>query len=140
MVRTYQRKWRTDDRSFRRFLQKIWIELNAGRMAPAEAELTVVFLNNRQMQSYNKKYRQKDYSTDVLSFPVNQTVDAQYYLGDVLISVPKAASQAAEKGYPLAREIRILLLHGVLHLLGYDHETDNGQMERLERRLRAKFL
>ena len=140
MVRTYQRKWRINDSPFRRFLQNVWTGLHAGRKTPTAAELTVVFLNNKQMQTYNRKYRKKNYPTDVLSFPVNEVVDGERYLGDLLISVPKAASQAVEKGHSLSRELRILLLHGILHLLGYDHETDNGQMERLERRLQKKFL
>jgi probable rRNA maturation factor len=139
-VRTYQRKWRINDSPFRKFLQNIWIGLHTGRKTPTAAELTVVFLNNKQMQTYNRKYRKKDYPTDVLSFPVNEAVDGKRYLGDLLISVPKAASQALEKGHSLSREIRILLLHGILHLLGYDHETDHGQMERLEQRLQKKFL
>ena len=140
MVRTYQRKWRINDSPFRKFLQNVWIGLHARRKTPTAAELTVVFLNNKQMQTYNWKYRKKNYPTDVLSFPVNEMVDGERYLGDLLISVPKAAFQAVEKGHSLSRELRILLLHGILHLLGYDHETDHGQMERLERRLQKKFL
>jgi probable rRNA maturation factor len=140
MVRTYQKKWRIKDPPLRKFLEKIWIELNAGRKTPDSAELSVVFLNNKQMQAYNKRYRKKDYPTDVLSFPADQTMDGERYLGDLLICVPKAAAQAEEKGHSLLREIRILLLHGVLHLLGYDHETDNGQMDRLEKRLQKELL
>jgi len=140
MVRTYQKKWRINDPPFRKFLQNVWVGLHAGHKTPTAAELTVVFLNNKQMQTYNSKYRKKNYPTDVLSFPVDEAVDGERYLGDLLISVPKAAAQALEKGHSLSREIRILLLHGILHLLGYDHETDNGQMDRLERRLQKEFL
>jgi probable rRNA maturation factor len=99
-----------------------------------------VFLNDRQMRWYNNEFRKKDYPTDVLSFPVNEKVEKEHYLGDILISMERTASQAREKNHSVQRELKILLLHGVLHLLGYDHETDNGQMDRLERRLRRAIL
>ena len=101
----------------------------------SNAELSVVFLNDVQMKTYNRQYRKKDYATDVLSFPVNEMCEGQFYLGDILISLDRTAAQAIEKKHSAQKELRILLLHGVLHLLGYDHETDNGQMNRLERRL-----
>ncbi len=140
-LKTYQRKWRIDDAAIRAFLQTVWTQLkNVPKECPEEAEITVVFLNNDQMQYYNRQYRKKDYPTDVLSFPANIDIGGDFYLGDILISLPKAAAQAIEKGHSLDREVQILLLHGVLHLLGYDHETDTGQMERLEARLRRKVL
>jgi probable rRNA maturation factor len=71
----------------------------------------------------------------VLSFPGEEG-----HLGDILISVPTARRQAAEAGHGAERELRTLLLHGVLHCLGHDHETDGGEMERLERRLRKAWL
>jgi probable rRNA maturation factor len=123
------------------FLQKVWTQLNGLRKgSPDEAELSVVFLNNDQMQNYNRQYRKKDYPTDVLSFPAHLEVENGFYLGDLLISAPKTAIQAEEKGHSFQQELQILLLHGVLHLLGYDHETDTGEMDRLERRLRRKLL
>ena len=140
-LKTYQRKWRIDDAAMRAFLQTVWTQLkNVPKESPDEAEITVVFLNNDQMQYYNRQYRKKDYPTDVLSFPANIDIAGDFYLGDILISLPKAAVQAEEKGHSFDREVQILLLHGVLHLLGYDHETDTGQMDRLEARLRRKVL
>jgi probable rRNA maturation factor len=99
-----------------------------------------VFLNDRQIRWYNKQFRKKDYPTDVLSFPVRETVENEHYLGDILISMERTTVQAREKRHPVKRELKILLLHGVLHLLGYDHEVDNGQMDRLESRLRKAVL
>jgi probable rRNA maturation factor len=104
---------------------------------PALTEITVVFLNDAQMRRYNRIYRRKDSTTDVLSFPVNaELLDESHYLGDVLISVERAKKQAAERKRAIEEEVRILMLHGVLHLLGYDHESDRGQMNRLENNLR----
>lgn len=101
----------------------------------------MVFLNNPRIQWYNLTFRKKGYPTDVLSFPVNEvTVEKRHYLGDILISVEKAADQAREKRHPLGRELQILLLHGMIHLLGFDHETDSGEMDRLENRLRKKLI
>lgn len=91
------------------------------------------------MRALNRDFRGKDATTDVLSFPGGSTPDGEH-LGDVVISVPRARQQAAEAGHPVARELRVLLLHGLLHCLGHDHETDGGEMERLERRLRRRWI
>lgn len=137
-LKTYQRKSRIDRVFLRKYLQKVWTAVGAPQ---SSTELTVVFLNNMQMQCYNKQYSKKDYPTDILSFPVNDTtLENRHYLGDILISMEKAAEQAREEGCSLKRELQILLLHGVLHLLGYDHETDSGQMNRLEKRLRRELV
>jgi len=99
-----------------------------------------VFLNDAQMRRYNRQYRKKNSSTDILSFPVNELLDGRHYLGDMLISLDRASHQAAEKGHSMKKELEILMLHGILHLKGYDHETDNGQMELLELRLRKILM
>ena len=83
------------------------------------------------MRGLNRAWRGKDCPTDVLSFPSGETG----FLGDVVIDVPFAARQARRLGHPLAREVKVLLAHGLLHLLGHDHETDGGTMFRLQRRL-----
>jgi probable rRNA maturation factor len=77
--------------------------------------------------------------TDVLSFPGDGAVEPGH-LGDVVVCVPQARRQAAVGGEGVVREIRTLLLHGVLHCMGFDHETDDGEMERVERRLRRRWL
>lgn len=86
------------------------------------------------MRSLNRRYRRKDRSTDVLSFP-----SAPPLLGDIAISVPYAGRQARRRHEPISREIDRLLVHGYLHLLGYDHETDRGEMDALERKLRRRL-
>ena len=84
----------------------------------------------------NRSYRAKDKPTDVLSFP---GPGGEEGLGDVLISVPAAERNARRLGRTLPQELDVLALHGFLHVLGYDHETDNGEMEALEGRLRRRF-
>jgi probable rRNA maturation factor len=108
------------------------------------------------MRVLNRSYRRKDYATDVLSFPAvakastKPTADAPAtpvrgprasaapYLGDIVIATGVAQRQADDVGHPVGTEIKVLALHGLLHLLGYDHETDTGTMARLEARLRKK--
>lgn len=112
------------------------------------ASVTVAFVRDRAMRDLNRKFRDKDRTTDVLSFA---TQDAEQngdrhlsegpeFLGDVAVSVDRALQQAVEIGHSLNRELRELVMHGVLHLCGYDHETDGGEMNRLELRLRRKLL
>ena len=103
-------------------------------MAPARARgaVTVAIVPDSQVRALNRRYRRKDAPTDVLSFPAGEPG----HLGDVVIGYGVARRQAAEAGHPMATELRVLALHGLLHLLGYDHEEDQGQMSRIERRLR----
>jgi probable rRNA maturation factor len=82
----------------------------------------------------NRAIRKRDYATDVLSFP-----NGDGYLGDIAISLQRARAQAREQGHPIEDEIRILMLHGVLHLKGMDHEGDSGEMARTELRWRRKL-
>jgi probable rRNA maturation factor len=86
------------------------------------------------VRTLNRRYRRRNYATDVLSFPS----DTPGLLGDVVIASGVAARQARAAGHSLRTELRVLALHGLLHLLGYDHERDDGQMARLERRLRLR--
>jgi len=96
---------------------------------------TVVLINDEAMQGYNRKYRGFDKTTDVLSFRGDGD-----YLGDILISVETAFAQARKSSVlTLSSNIRRLSLHGFLHLSGYDHESDNGEMRAIETRLRRKF-
>jgi probable rRNA maturation factor len=102
--------------------------------APSRARgaVTVAIVSDARVRALNRQYRRKDKATDVLSFPSGE----RGYLGDVVIAAGVAARQAREAGHTLATELRVLALHGLLHLLGYDHERDDGRMARLERRLR----
>jgi probable rRNA maturation factor len=120
-----------------------------GAVGQAGTTLTVVFVRDRAMRELNRTYRSQDRTTDVLSFPANDGTagadntrlpgDAEF-LGDVVVSVDTACQQATEAGHSLERELKELVMHGVLHLCGYDHETDGGEMNRLELRLRRKLL
>lgn len=112
-----------------------WAAAVVAELAPAASSFAVRFCGDREMRRVNSTYRGKDKATDVLSFPGDEG-----HLGDVLISVPTARRQAGEQGHAPERELKVLLLHGVLHCLGYDHETDDGEMERLERNLRRRLL
>ncbi|HKD11416.1 MAG TPA: rRNA maturation RNase YbeY [Thermoanaerobaculia bacterium] len=105
-----------------------------GGSLPARPEVSVLFCGDVRMRSLNRRYRRKDRSTDVLSFP-----GAGLALGDIVISVPYASREARRRGATTRREIDRLLLHGYLHLLGYDHETDDGQMNALEARLARRL-
>ncbi len=109
----------------------------------AEAELSLVLIGNREMQKLNAGYRKKDYPTDVLSFPVEGAVPAEVsLLGEVIISVEKAAEQARERGRTLEKEMATLLIHGIVHLLGYDHERsakDARAMSRVEKRIHRRL-
>lgn len=103
---------------------------------------TIAFLSNRQMQALNKRFRGLNHATDVLSFPAGREAldhSAESFLGDIAISIEQAENQAAANELDSDQEVAQLILHGLLHLSGYDHETDNGEMNRLELRLRRKL-
>jgi probable rRNA maturation factor len=106
------------------------------QVAPARArgEVTVAVVPDARVRSLNHRYRGKDTATDVLSFPAGELGE----LGDVVIAAGVAGRQARQAGHSMAVELRVLALHGLLHLLGYDHEHDDGRMARQERRLRLK--
>jgi len=104
------------------------------RTAPTSARgsVSIALVTDAAIRRLNRDFRGKDHPTDVLSFPCDPP------LGDIAISVPTARRQAREMGHPLRIELRVLALHGLLHLLGYDHETDQGQMHRAEEKLRRR--
>jgi len=111
--------------------------------------VTIQLITDRAMARLNEAYRKKRGPTDVLSFPAHapggngarlpKTPDANGYIGDIAISPETARRNARRFSRTLPEEIRILILHGMIHLAGYDHETDHGEMERLERRLRKRL-
>jgi probable rRNA maturation factor len=119
------------------------------RTAPAAArgQVTVAIVSDRRMRALNRMFRGKDVVTDVLSFPADGGPGADSLqaargeapsLGDIVIATGVAARQAREHGHAVGIELKVLALHGLLHLLGYDHETDEGRMARAELRLRKK--
>lgn len=127
------------------------------RVAPARArgDVNVAVISDGRVRALNRRFRGIDRPTDVLSFPslnrpqrsqrsrdkqdfANSAGSAATFLGDIVIARGVARRQARAAGHPEATELKVLALHGLLHLLGYDHERDNGAMARLERRLRRK--
>lgn len=113
------------------------------RVAPrsTRGDLTIALVGDRKMRALNRQFRDIDRVTDVLSFPADagpRAAGVPRYLGDIVIATGRAARQARGAGLTEAQERRRLALHGLLHLLGYDHERDDGRMERLERRLRRQ--
>jgi probable rRNA maturation factor len=119
-------------KSLERFLRE------ARAAARLRGQVTVLLTTDTAMRRLNRRFRGKDKATDVLSFPAGGPVAAEI-AGDLAISVPTAHRQAVERGHSLATEIKVLTLHRLLHLDGYDHETDHGEMYRRERTLRAKL-
>jgi probable rRNA maturation factor len=109
---------------------------SAARALGVSGEVALVLTGDREVRALNARYRGKDRPTDVLSFPG----PGGGALGDIVISVETAARNAAGAGRTLARELDVLALHGLLHVLGYDHETDDGTMDRVEGRLRRRLL
>jgi probable rRNA maturation factor len=101
-------------------------------------QVTVLLTTDAAIRKLNRQFRGKNKATDVLSFPA-EGLGAHGIAGDLAISVTTALSQAAEQGHSLSTEIKVLILHGLLHLAGYDHEVDEGKMARRERLLRAKL-
>lgn len=101
------------------------------RVAPGR-EIACLITDDRELRRLNRKFRGRNYATDVLSFPSEEA-------GEIAISLDRAAAQAAEYGHSVADEVRILMLHGVLHLTGLDHETDDGKMANVEKRWRKRL-
>jgi probable rRNA maturation factor len=119
------------------FVRRVLLSLERlGRLEEEIADVSVAFVDDETMKTLNRKFRHKNKTTDVLTF----SADDSYVepgkpgrpLGDIVISIDQARRQAADEKHSLATEVKYLLLHGVLHALGYDHETDRGEMNALE--------
>jgi len=112
------------------------------RAIGTERDATIVFVSDDAIRKLNRQFRGKNYATDVLSFPSEAEVfevDQQKHLGEVVISVQRAAAQARDNDLSFSNELKQLILHGLLHLAGYDHEADKGEMDRLEVKLRKRL-
>ncbi len=116
-----------------------WLRRLVGELRPDVDSLGVRFVDDREMQYLNCTYRERDAPTDVLSFPGEATAEGSH-LGDLVIAIPTVRRQARAAGVPEQRELRAMLLHGVLHCLGYDHESDQGEMEALEAQLSEEWV
>lgn len=114
----------------------------AARLPCAADSLAVCLVSDRRMRELNARYRNVPRPTDVLAFPADRAAApaGERHLGDIVIAVPTARRQALGARHSLARELRLLALHGYMHLLGYDHETDEGEMLRLQGRLVRELL
>jgi probable rRNA maturation factor len=146
MILNRQRSVRIARRPLEEFLRSV-----ASALGLSESSVTVCFVSDAEMARMNETFRKKQGPTDVLSFPAEARKrpialrrkaaprGAPAYLGDIAISAATARRNAARFGRTLPAELRILILHGVLHLLGYDHETDRGQMDRMEVKLRRRL-
>jgi probable rRNA maturation factor len=110
----------------------------ARRAAGLKGLVNVLLTSSAEMKSLNRRFRGKDKPTDVLSFPAEPGAQEQF-AGEIAISAEMAWQNARQLGHSPAEEVKILVLHGVLHLRGYDHECDNGQMARREKQLRVKL-
>jgi probable rRNA maturation factor len=127
-------------RTVERFARKLQIEVAKGR------PFDCLVAGDAELRRLNREFRGQDYATDVLSFPAPTTqaspVTGQEMpvpLGDIAISLPRARAQARQFHHSTEREIQILMLHGLLHLLGLDHEADRGRMARVEKRWRSRL-
>jgi len=119
----------TDRKDLRAFAANLCLEVTSGR------SFNCLFTNDAQLQQLNRDFLGKDEATDVLSFPG----DEADWIGEIAISVDRAVEQAAAHGHELNNELKVLMLHGALHLMGMDHETDKGYMRRAEAKLRKAF-
>lgn len=148
MILNQQREVRVAKRPLESFLRRVKRELGL-----KHSNMTVCLVSDRAMAKLNQKFRKKKGPTDVLSFPTVSKgrpvgivrgsraprSGGQEYLGDIAISPATARRYAKKHNRSLPNELRVLILHGVLHLLGYDHETDQGEMDEIEQRLRKRF-
>lgn len=134
-----QRKVKIETDNFRDFTENAVAAIGRAK----GKDLTVAFVSDRKIKELNRTFRNKNKPTDVLSFPYEPDdydySETEDFLGDVVISLEQAERQARENDLTLETEIRQLILHGILHLCGYDHETDSGEMNKLELRLRRKL-
>lgn len=127
-----QRKIKIDTKAWESFADKAAIAI--GKQG---STATIAFVSDKAIRQLNRQFRGVDKATDVLSFPADD--EDKLNLGDIAISVETAARQAKENGLKFDEEVAQLILHGLLHLSGYDHEIDNGEMNRLELRIRRRL-
>ncbi len=133
-----QRRYAVDTKKWRAFGEKALLEIGAENRGAI-----IAFVSERLMRELNKEFRGRDAATDVLSFPAGRfgvaSIVEEDNLGDVVVSLQRAAALAVEHKLEFEDEIAQLILHGLLHLCGYDHEADAGEMHRLELKLRRRL-
>lgn len=147
MILNHQRRMRLALQPLSKFAERVQRELGFPQQS-----VTICFVSDPAIARMNRKFRDKPGPTDVLSFPVRRRRarrstsltggrrrNANAYIGDIVISPETARRYAQKHSRPLMAELRVLILHGMIHLAGYDHEVDDGEMMRLERRLRRRL-
>jgi probable rRNA maturation factor len=136
MIVNRQRRVPVAVHPLQRFYERVRRELGF-----ASESVTIQLISDQTMAQLNETYRKKHGPTDVLSFPANGASRAKHsdYVGDIAISPETARRNARRFSRSLPAEMRILILHGMIHLAGFDHESDHGEMDRLERRLRKRL-
>ena len=134
-----QRKIKTEPVQFQQFAEKAITIINEAK----GKDLTIAFVSDKKIRELNKIFRDKNTVTDVLSFSYEPDqydfLETDNFLGDIVISLEQAERQAIENDLPFEFEVKQLILHGILHLCGYDHATDDGEMNSLEIKLRDKL-
>jgi len=132
LVRSQLRRTRLDQLCLARLAQAV-----LSSVGEKKADLGILLVGDRSMRRLNRDYRKKNRTTDVLAFPMREGPGpSSALMGDVVISVPTAAQQARQLGRSLDEELTILLIHGILHLCGYDHERNNREARRMRQRER----
>ncbi len=117
------------------------VGLTLGSLGVSDADVSLLIAGDDCIRELNRSYRGNDRATDVLSFPDGDELpDGRRLLGEIVVSLDTARAQAERLGHSELRELEELVLHGVLHLLGHDHEHDGGEMDRLELKLRRELL
>ena len=134
-----QRKIKIETAQFLKFAEEAISVINEAK----GKDLTIAFVSDKKIRELNKIFRDKDKATDVLSFPYEPDqydfLETDNFLGDIVISLEQAERQAKENNLTLELEVKQLILHGILHLCGYDHAADAGEMDSLEIELRVKL-
>jgi probable rRNA maturation factor len=133
MIEIQNNGFRLKKRALLRVIRKI-----AGQL-PVRGAVTIKIAADDEVRNLNKKYRRQDCVTDVLSFALGEKLPGGYYAGDILICWTQAEKQAVENGHSLQKELLLLMIHGLLHLHGLDHEKDKGEMLASQRRLFAAY-
>jgi probable rRNA maturation factor len=133
MIKLIKNRHKIDEKYFVSRLSEL------SRILDLKGDISIKLGSSQESQALNLEYLQKDYPTDVLSFPLQQQLPGGFYLGDIFICFPLAQEQAQKFDIPPNNELLRLMIHGILHLAGYDHEQDTGEMEKLQEKLLSEL-
>jgi probable rRNA maturation factor len=133
MIKIQHEGFALPEKKFQALLKKIGANLGI------QGTVTIRIAGAAEVRALNRKYRRKDYATDVLSFPLGEKLPGGFYAGDILICWPVAKKQARQNSQSLEQELLLLMIHGLLHLQGLDHEMDRGEMLAMQAQLFAQY-